>query len=308
MSILEAETEIKRSPARWQAEGSLVLVALAWGTTFVAVKRVLVDVSTIYFLTLRFALASACMLLMFAAAFRRSGARAVWRGLRGGAIVGVFLWLGYVLQTFGLKYTSAGNSGFLTGLYIILVPLIGAAMYRRWPQIPELAGLAVASVGIVLITLPSMNGKITALAHMNRGDALTIGCAVAFAVSVLLLGHYSKLQCFEAVAVGQIACVAVLSAISLVFEPPRAVWSGGVVAAVVSLAVFATAFSFALQTWGQRYTSATRAALIYALEPVFALLTAVLAGGERVTVPGMFGAALILAGILTVELKPAARA
>ena len=295
---------VKRSPVRWRAELALVCVALAWGTTFVLVKRTLVEISTVYFLALRFSLASVCMLLLFMRPFRRAGARAVWRGLRGGAVAGLFLWTGYMLQTFGLKYTSAGNSGFLTGLYIVLVPLISAAVYRQWPQIAELTGILVASAGIVLITIPSLEHSL----RINRGDLLTIACAVAFAFHLLVLGYFSQRENFEAVALGQIVCGAVLSAGWLVFEPPKVVWSFGVVSAIVVTAVFATALAFALQTWGQKYTTATRTALIFALEPVFALATAVVVGGERLTVLGSMGAALILAGILVVELKPRAPA
>jgi drug/metabolite transporter (DMT)-like permease len=299
----------KAAPPRWQADLALGLVALIWGSTFVVVKSALGEISTLYFLFLRFALASVCMLLMFLPAFTRTASREIWRGLRGGAVAGIFLWLGYLLQTLGLKYTSAGNSGFLTGLYIVLVPLISAAIYRRWPQARELIGIAVAGAGIVVLTFPSLTFPSTDRHfHMNKGDLLTIGCAVAFAFHILVLGYYSLRERFEAVALGQIACAAVLSGISLAAEPPRAIWSAGVIGAIVLTAVFATALAFAIQTWGQQYTSATRTALLFALEPVFALATAVLAGGEALTVAAVLGGALILGGILAVELKPAANA
>ncbi len=292
------------SPARWQADLALAFVALVWGTTFIVVKHALTDISTLYFLALRFAVASLCMLLMFLPAFRSAGRREVYRGLKGGATAGLFLWLGYVLQTFGLKYTSAGNSGFLTGLYIVLVPLISAAVYRRWPQIPELIGILIASSGMALLTVPSMQHGF----KVNRGDALTIGCAVAFAFHLLVLGYYSQRERFEAVALGQIACAAVLSTISLGIERPAAHWNSNVVFSILLTAVFATALAFALQTWGQQYTTATRTALLFALEPVFALLTAVSVGGEQLTVAAVSGGALIITGILTVELKPARHA
>ena len=290
----------KKSPARWQADLALAVVALIWGATFIVVKRAILEISTMYFLSIRFGLASLCMLVMFAAAFRRIDATSIWRGLRGGAIAGIFLWLGYILQTFGLKYTSAGNSGFLTGLYIVLVPLISAAFYRRWPQLPELVGILVASGGMVLMTLPSLDREL----RMNRGDVLTLGCAAAFAFHLLVVGYFSQRERFEAVALGQIVCAAVLSTLSLAIEPPRAAWGNAVVFAIVLTAVFATAIAFALQTWGQQHTTATRTAVIFALEPVFALATAVLAGGEHLTFARFAGAALILTGILAVELKP----
>ena len=301
MSRTAAVTPIEKSRARWKADAALAIVALVWGTTFVVVKHALTEISTMYFLALRFAVASVCMLLIFAPAYRKSAASAVWKGLRGGLVAGAFLWLGYVLQSFGLKYTSAGNSGFLTGLYIVLVPLISAAVYRRWPKAPELLGIGIASAGMVLLTIPSIDRNL----HINFGDLLTLGCAVVFALHLLVLGYYSQRERFEAVALGQIVCAAVLSTASLPIEHPRIVWSTNVIFAILLTGAFATALAFALQTWAQQYTSATRTALIFACEPVFAYVTAVLAGGERVTVTALCGGALVLAGILVVELKPA---
>ncbi len=303
MTGAATEEALRTTPPRWQADLALAVVALVWGTTFVVVKRALTDISTLYFLAARFSVAGVCMLLIFLPSFLRAGKLAVFRGLRGGAIAGVFLWLGYVLQTFGLKYTTAGNSGFLTGLYIVLVPLLSAAVYRRWPQVTELIGIAVATAGMALLTVPSMQRGI----QLNRGDLLTIACAVAFAIHLLVLGYFSQRERFEAVALGQIACAAVLSTLSLALQPPVARWNGNVIFAVLLTAIFATALAFALQTWGQQYTTATRTALIFALEPVFALATAVSVGGERLTLGEVSGGTLILAGILAVELKPATR-
>ncbi len=294
---------VGKAPPRWQADLSLALVALVWGATFVVVKRALADISAVYFLFLRFSLATACLLLIFLRPLLESNRRALRRGLWGGALTGLFLWLGYMLQTFGLKYTGAGNSGFLTGLYIVLVPLISASLYRRWPQIRELVGIAIATAGMVVMTLPGIDRHF----HMNRGDLLTIGCAVAFAFQLLLLGFFSQRELFQAVALGQIACAALLSGFSLIVEPPRAFWSGYAIFAIVLTALFATALAFALQTWAQKYTTATRTALIFALEPVFALITAVSAGREPLTAAAVAGGALILVGILAVELKPGAK-
>lgn len=296
-----SDTRNTAGPKHWKAEGALAMVALVWGTTFVVVKQALGHISTVYFLSIRFWLASLCMLALFARPFHRSGAATVIAGLRGGAIAGVFLWLGYTLQTYGLKYTTAGKSGFLTGLYIALVPLLAAARYRRWPQTSELVGTGLAVAGMAVLTLPSVSqGGFT----MNRGDMLTILCAVAFAVHLLVLGHFAQRAMVEAVALGQIACAAALSTLLLAAEPPQADWSFPVIFALGLTSVFATALAFTLQTWGQRHTSAIRTALIFALEPVFALVAAVLWGHEEVTWNALAGGALILGGILFVELKP----
>jgi drug/metabolite transporter (DMT)-like permease len=287
---------------RWHADLALALVALVWGTTFVVVKQALNEISTVYFLALRFSLASLCMVGMFWPSLRHLTLRQIGLGLRGGAIAGIFLWLGYILQTFGLKYTAAGKSGFITGLYIVLVPLLGAAIFRRWPQKREFLGVLAATAGMAALTLPSISGGF----QFNRGDLLTVGCAVVFAIHLLVLGYYSKRESFQAVALGQIVCSALLSTVSLTLEPPQAHWSRQVIFAIVLTAIFATAVAFALQTWGQKYTTPTRTALIFSLEPVIALATAVAIGGESLTPSGLVGGALILGGILVVELKPSA--
>lgn len=300
MNSITTDPPMIRVHARWRADLSLAIVALVWGATFVVVKRALLEISTMYFLVLRFAVASLCLLAIFIPALRQVPPRDMWRGLRGGVTAGLFLWLGYVLQTFGLKYTTAGNSGFLTGLYIVLVPLLSAAVFRRWPQLRELGGIGVAAAGMIVMTVPGLD------AHwrMNKGDLLTVGCAVAFACHLLVLGYYSQHEFFPAVALGQIAFTAILSGVSLAVEPPRAVWSRTVLGAICVTAIFATALAFALQTWAQQYTTATRTALIFALEPVFALAAAVVIGGEHLTIAAITGGALILMGILAVELKP----
>lgn len=291
----------REGPARWQADLSLALVALIWGATFVLIKRTLTEISVVYFLALRFGLASVCMLLLFLPVFLRTPLRSTLKGLRAGAATGAFLWLGYMLQTFGLKYTTAGKSGFLTGLYIVLVPLFGALLFRRWPSFREWSGVALATAGMVVLTLPALSG----VWAVNRGDLLTIGCAVAFAFQILVLGYYSRRERIEGVALGQIATVAILSTLALPWEPPVVVWSRSVIFAILLTAILATTLAFAIQTWGQKYTTVTRTALIFSLEPVFALLAATLLGNEPLTASAMSGGALILIGIVAVELKPA---
>jgi drug/metabolite transporter (DMT)-like permease len=288
---------------RWQADLVLAVISLIWGATFVIVKAALPDISTVYFLFLRFALASLCMLAVFASAFRRTNSPAFWRGLRGGAVCGGFLWLGYILQTVGLRYTTPGRSAFLTCLYIVLVPPISATIERRRPKLGELAGLAIAAAGMFLLTIPRLGRG----SPISRGDLLTIACAVAFAFQIVMVGLYSQRESFESVAFGQIACAAVLSGICLPFEPPHAIWTRSVIFAIVVTGVFATALAFALQAWAQQRTTATRTALLFALEPVFALATAVALASERFTGSAITGCCLILAGIVLVELKPAVR-
>ena len=283
-------------PAGWLLDGSLIAIALVWGSTFVLVKQALADVSTLLFLTLRFSIAAVALALIFRKQFRAPNARA---SLLRGAFAGIFLFGGYVLQTAGLRYTSASKAGFLTGLYVPLVPIIGGLVNQKLPQISELAGIAIASVGMFLLTVQKD------ILSIGRGDLLVAACAVAYAIQMLVLGRFAPVSNLGLFTVAQIATGAIIGAATFWWvEPVRIAWSANVWIALAVTSLVATALAFTIQTWAQRWTSATRAALIFATEPVFAWLTSYLLTGELLSHRAVVGAALILGGIVMVELKP----
>jgi drug/metabolite transporter (DMT)-like permease len=279
---------------RLQADAALVGNTIVWGVTFVLVKSALADISPLIFLALRFTLASLALLVFF-----RRRWKAGWPEIRAGALVGFFLFSGYVLQTIGLQFTSAPKSAFITGLTSVIVPLLGALVYRIRPQASELLGVAMAVAGLGMMAL------IGPLGSVNRGDLLTVGCAVAFAVHIVTLGHYSGKIGFETLSLVQVATAAVLAG-SLCWwsESPRWVWRPAVVYAILVTGLLATAAAFTVQAWAQRFTSSTRTALIYTLEPVFAWLTSYVLAGEGLAPRAAAGGALILGGVVLVELKP----
>jgi drug/metabolite transporter (DMT)-like permease len=163
-------------------------------------------------------------------------------------------------------------------------------------------GVSLATLGMGLMTLTSARFEIGA------GEALTVGCAFAFAIHMLVLAHYSRQMQTELLALLQIATCAVISLTTFRFiESAFVRWTPGVLVALLVTSVLATAVAFLLQTWGQKYTTATRAALIFSLEPVFAWLTSYVVEREVLTGQSLAGAACILAGILLVELKPIGR-
>jgi drug/metabolite transporter (DMT)-like permease len=285
---------------RLQADLALAFIALIWGSTFVLVKDALEDISTTLFLALRFGAATVVLATVFR---RRYAALTDWRmEVQGGVLAGLFLYAGYLLQTLGLRYTTPSKSAFLTGLYIVLVPLLTAFVYKRAPRRREVIGIAMATVGMGMMTLER------ATLRIGYGDLLTLACALAFAGHILVIGHYSGRVSFEGLALLQVATAAILAASTFWWtEVPRVVWSGRVIVTLSITSVMATALAFAVQTWAQQFTTPARTALIFALEPVFAGLTSFLFFGERFTARAIAGAALILAGILTVELKPVQR-
>ncbi len=286
------------SPSPWRAEIAIALVSLVWGATFVVIKEALADISTLLFIALRFSLGTAALWLVFRT--RLGGVpnpRAEWAG---GLYSGLALFAGYVLQTAGLRLTTPAKSAFLTGLYIVLVPILGALVYRRRTRRLEVLGILSATAGMAWMTLPG--GSLRA----ELGDLLTIACAVAFAVQILVLGQYASGARYERLALIQIATVAAGSLLTFWWaETPRVTWSPRVVVAIAGTGLLATALAFAVQTWAQARTSPTRAALIFSLEPVFAGVVSALVGGETFTSATLGGAALILAGIVLAELKPA---
>jgi drug/metabolite transporter (DMT)-like permease len=283
-------------PPGWLVDLSLVVVAMIWGTTFVLVKRALADVSTLLFLTLRFLAATAALAIIFRKQFRGAN---LAPGLRGGILAGLCLFAGYVTQTFGLKYTSASKTGFITGLYIPLVPLFSSVLYRKLPEFREVLGVGTAFVGLTLMTVERD------VFDLSRGDLLVMACAVAYAFHILVLGRFAKSANAGVLAVTQISTAAILSSGTFWWaEPMRIRWSPSVWIALAVTSLLATAFAFSVQTWAQRWSSPTRTALIFSTEPVFAWATSYVVAGEVLSHRATVGAILILAGILLVELKP----
>jgi drug/metabolite transporter (DMT)-like permease len=279
---------------RVRAELALAGVTIIWGTTFVVVKSALAEVSTFVFLTLRFWVAAAALLVIYRGAVRK-------QGIGPGAFAGCLLFTAYVFQTLGLERTTPSKSAFLTGLSIPMVPLVSSLVYRVRPRLVEVAGILIASLGMALMTLSSVSDL---RLGMSRGDLLSFLCAVTFAIHIVIIGHYSQLHGFESLAVVQIATAAVLGTVTFWFaEPIRFHPTPGVAAAVLVTGLLATALAFTTQAWAQQYTSSTRAALIFALEPLVAWVTSYTMTGDKMANRGKVGAGMILAGILVVEMK-----
>jgi len=283
----------------------LIVVVGIWGSTFVLVKNALSDVSPLLFNFLRMSLAFACLAVFYRGHFGRIDRRA----LVAGAIVGLCLAMGYQFQTAGLRLTTPSKSAFITGMVVVLVPMLSAIPVlrprgSRPPRWNAWAGAVVAFIGIVLLTTPP--GTSLDFQSIRLGDLLTFLCALGFSFHVLALAHLSPRFPFEQLALLQIGfCAAIMAATFPLFEHPWIHWSPRVLAALLVTAVFATATAFAVQSWAQKYLPATHTALILALEPVFAWLTSFLVLGEHLGRRGGSGALLILLGIAVTEFLPA---
>jgi drug/metabolite transporter (DMT)-like permease len=282
---------------RWSADLALATIALIWGATFVTVKQALADVSTILFLALRFALAAGALALALRGRYGAFLERP--RAVTSGVFAGFFLFAGYAFQTAGLRYTTPSKSAFITGLSIVLVPLVASLVYKRAPRIAEGFGVMVAAAGMGLLTLEDLSLRV------GYGDLLTLCCAVAFAVHIVAVGHFSQRFGFEGLSVVQITSAAVFSMATFWWiETPQIRWTTSLLIALAVTGLLATALAFTVQAWAQKHTTATRTALIFALEPVFAWITSYIVAGETLSNQAVTGAILILAGIVLVELKP----
>jgi drug/metabolite transporter (DMT)-like permease len=279
------------------AELALAGVTIIWGTTFVVVKSALNEISTFLFLTLRFSLAAIVLWVIYRRSLRRTA-------IAAGLLAGTLLFIAYVFQTEGLNFTTPSKSAFLTGLSIPAVPLFNSLVYRVKPRLLDLTGIAIATVGMILLTVPAGGFALGRSGFgLNKGDALSFLCAITFALHIVVIGHFSKLHGFETLAVVQITAAAILGLVTFRFaEPVRLHFSWDVAVAVLVTGLLATALAFTVMAWAQQFTSSARAALIFTLEPPVAWLTSWAIMGERLTTRGAFGAAMILAGILLVEL------
>jgi len=277
------------------AEVGLIGVAAVWGGTFVMVQDAIAKLPTLAFLGYRFLAAAVVVAVVWRAALRALPAE----GWRAGALMGVFLTLGYVLQTLGLEHTTVSNAGFITGLFVVLTPVLAAVFLRD--RIGPLAwGAAIVSaLGLYLL---SGGGS------PNTGDMLVLGCAVAFAAHILATARAASVYDTGALLVVQLGvCGVVCTAGALIAGDLRSPPDGSVWIALAVTALVASVLGFFIQTYAQKHTSATRTALILASEPAFAALCAYLFNDERLEALGWAGAALIMASILVVELAPRLR-
>jgi drug/metabolite transporter (DMT)-like permease len=276
---------------RKKAEALLVTITFIWGSTFVIVKGALRDASPVPFLAMRFTLAGVLLFLVLGRGpFDR-------KALLPGALLGVFLFAGYLFQTWGLLYTTPSKSAFITGSSVIIVPLfmlLSGARMRAASMLGALMGFA----GIYLLVVPAGIGA------ANRGDVLTLFGACSFALHIILVGRYTKRFSFQHLVPVQVLAVGLFSIAALPVDRVRMLhWTWGLAGALLVTAVFATGFAFSVQNWAQQYTPPAHTALIFALEPVFAALTSRVVLGEHLGSKALVGAMLVLSGMIISELR-----
>ena len=297
--LAENQLSLVEKPSRAKADLALAFCSLLWGATFVVVKNALDHASVFVFLAVRFSLAAVLMLAFRAGAVRHFEREDLFAGLR----LGCFMFLGYAFQTAGLQYTTPAKSGFVTGSSVVLVPLLLALFWGRRLTWGAYAGAFVAVLGLYFLTIPAEG-----IAFLNRGDVLTFVAAGLYAVHIILVGEYTRQHSAKALSLIQVAACAAMSwmtagaAAAIRWQTARFEWRWELYLGILICAVFATALAFSIQLWAQQYTTPSHAAILFTLEPVFAVITSYLLIRERLGHRAMFGALFVLAGIFIAEM------
>lgn len=276
------------------AELALVGIAAVWGLTFVMVQDAVAILPTLAFLGYRFAAATAIVIV----AFRRRLAALPREGWYAGLVMGSFLTIGYIFQTLGLENTTPSEAGFITGLFVVLTPVLGAIFLRQRVSTLGWAAAAVSALGLYLLSGAGSDFTL-------RGDGLVLIAALSFAAHILATGRGAGRFDVGALLVVQlgaasVACLVLAAAAGRLEAPHGAkVWS-----ALIVTAVFASALGFFVQTYAQQHAPPARTALILASEPAFAGLFGFLLAGDRLSAVAWLGAGFIMSAIVAVELIP----
>ncbi|GJQ22040.1 MAG: membrane protein [Bacteroidia bacterium] len=279
--------------SRTRAELLLLSCTLIWGGTFAVTKSGLEEISPLLLITLRFAIAA----LLFLPFAKLGSVPMTAVTMKGGVIIGILLFIGFVTQTIGLEYTTASKSGFITGLLVVFTPLFQILIERKPPRAGNIAGVVLVTTGLYLLTSPGGS-------EFNVGDALTLICAAAFGLYIVYLDLYTKEGNVRQIAFLQFAITGFGSLVgALLFEDVSLTVGWNTIGTVAYLALLATLYTLTVQTRYQKETTPTRAAIIFSVEPVFAAFIAYLALGERIGAVGVAGGGLIVAGLLVSELS-----
>lgn len=277
---------------QFKADLALLIVTIGWGSSFILTKNALGSLATYNFLAVRFIIAFAVSALIF----YKNMIRIDKNTLKYGILIGCILFSGYAFQTVGLNYTTASKSAFITGFSVVLVPVLSSLFLKKIPERTAIIGAAMALIGLGFLTL---NGSL----GLNIGDFYTLFSTFAFAMHIITVGKYTVKVDSITLAIIQIGVVGFLSLImSLAIENPIIPTGSTVWINLFILSLICTSGAFIVQNTAQKYTSPTHTALIYTGEPVFAAVFAYFVSGEVLSTRGIFGAILILMGMLVAEV------
>lgn len=268
------------------ADIGLFYAAAIWGSTFFLVKNSLDNIDPVTLVAYRFLLAT---LFMLPFVFRKK----VFQNFKNGFFLGFLLWLLYIPQTIGLKYTTASNSGFITGLFVVFVPIFSFFMFKKNVSRQKTVSVIIAAVGLWFLT--------GGLKTLNMGDLLTLIAAVTYALHIIFADKYMKDSDPYVLNFQQILTVGILSFITaILFRLPLNI--GNTLPVILFLTLFPTLSAFLIQLIAQKFTSAIKVAMIFSLEPVFAAIFAWTIGGEKFIFTSAIGGLLIVIAMVISEI------
>lgn len=275
-----------------QADIMLFLVAFFWGTGFTVTKIGLEIFTTVQLLCIRFIIATAVSFVLF----HKNMKKANRHDLKAGIIMGIFLALGYVFQTVGLEGTTAGNSAFLTGTNVVMVPFFYWIVTKKKPGVNNAAAAILMFLGIILLTVDFKNfGK------FNFSDMLTFLCAISFAWQIVVTGMFASDKDPYVISTIQMTVCAVIFSVMMLFDKtPLTINTKGVLS-MAYLSVVTTMLCFLMQTVAQKYTQTSHAAILLSLESVVGSIFGVIFLGEKYTLIMLFAFAAIFLSILIAE-------
>ncbi|MFZ9879245.1 MAG: DMT family transporter [Candidatus Nanopelagicaceae bacterium] len=270
------------------APWALLTVAAMWGISFVWMKDILDQQDVFSFLVSRFAVAALVMMVVNPRFLKKLNRKIAAKG----ALIGTALGLGYIFQTLGLERTTPAITGFITGLYVVLTPLIGALILKEKLTIQAWFYIALATAGLGVLSISGFS--------IGTGELFVLISAFLFAAHILLLSRWSKDFDAYTLTFVQLLTCAIVSGIpasinGFVAPPDLQVW-----AVVIFTAVFATFFAFVIQTWAQARISATKVAVILTMEVVFAALFSVALGAEPLTLRILLGGSMVLVAMIMI--------
>jgi len=288
---------------------ALLLVSFVWGVEFVLIDLAVTVIPTHTFNAIRFALAAVSLIPLLLLRKNRQHKIDILPLLGAGLLLGFLLFIGFYTQTEGLRFTSVSNAGFITGLNVPLVPLLGFLLFRTKAAKSVWLGIVAATTGLYLLTI---GDKL----ELNEGDVLVLICAFAFASHILLTGRFVDKLPVVPLSIIQLIAVSVYSTVAALISPDPAFYYPDaaavswleqlsapiIITAILVAGIFGTAYAFWAQSASQKILEPHKVALIFALEPIFAHLAAWIFLDEHLGSQGMLGAGMIIAGMLISEL------
>ncbi len=284
------KNESKRGYIEKHPELFLSITAIIWGSTFIIVQNALNDIGVFRFLFFRFFLAFIFMLIIF---YKKISLKK--EAVIAAFLLGLFNFTAFATQTFGLLYTSSSIVGLITGLYVIFTPFLAMLIFKEKVKPHNIIGAFLAFFGMYLLTSGNLNFS------LGIGEILTLICAIVFALHIVFTEIYARKYNNYTLVTFQFLFVSLFSLLLFPTEKPKMNFSFNVILALIITSLFATAFAYYVQTTAQKYISATKTAIIYALEPLSATFLGITMG-EKLTIKQIIGAIIIVISTIISEI------